>query len=164
MLEYSSPTMNRATGVYTETLVLMGLSRLHLELLGSHTNSYNGKVWTDSGHDLDYIMERSGVGFGIEVKNTFDYIPDGELVTKLEMCKHLGLVPLFIVRNRYSNQWVLTKTYGGLLYIFKSKMFPPGHNALVEKMWQEMRLPVAIWTDWPGQFYTTIESFIISRQ
>jgi hypothetical protein len=164
MAEYMSPVMTKATGDYAEMLTLMGLSRLKMDLVDKHTASYRGKTWTQSGSNLDLIMEKDGVGYVIEVKNTFDYIPDDELKDKLELCKYLGIVPLFIVRNRHANQWALTKSYGGLLYVFKSKIFPPGHEALVQRLWQEMRLPIAIWTDWPGQFYPTIDNFLYLNQ
>jgi hypothetical protein len=36
--------------------------------------------------------------YGVEIKNTPDYIPRAELHIKLAMCGHLGLVPLFVVR------------------------------------------------------------------
>jgi hypothetical protein len=49
---------------------------------------------------------------------------------------------------------------GGLLYIFKTKIFPPGQEPLVDRIWQQMRLPIDIWTDWHGQFYKTIAAFL----
>ena len=83
---------------------MMGLSRLHLDMVGRKSNSYRGKVWTESGHDLDFVMERAGKGYGVEVKNTFAYFPDKELEIKLKMCEYLELVPLFVVRHRHANQ------------------------------------------------------------
>ena len=162
--EYSSELISRATGGYAETLALLGLSRLGLDLLGRSTRSYRGKTWTESGHDLDFIMEKDGIGYGVEVKNTFDYMPSDELSIKLAMCRYLGLRPLFIVRIRHAIQWEQVKEAGGLLYVFKSKIFPPGQEPLVERLWRHMRLPVAIWTDWHPQFYNTIGEFIARRR
>jgi hypothetical protein len=160
IVEYATQSMNKATGDYAETLALMGLSRLHLDLVSRDSNSYRGKLWKESDHNLDFIMERADIGYGIEIKNTFDYFPDDELETKLRMCEYLGVLPLFIVRHRHSSQWFVTREHGGLLYIFKSKIFVPGQDALAQHIWQQMRLPVAVWNDWPGQFYTTIENFL----
>jgi hypothetical protein len=158
--EYSSQLISKATGDYAETLVLLGLIRLGLTLVGRNTRSYRGKTWSETGHDFDFIVEKDGSAYGIEVKNTFPYMPDDELEIKIAMCKHLGLRPLFIVRNRHAIQWDKMQEAGGLLYIFKSKILPPGHEPLRDRMWQQMRLPVAIWSDWHGQFYNTIAAFI----
>ena len=44
--------------------------------------------------------------------------------------------------------------------MFKTKILPPSQNALATEMWQLARLPVAVWNDWRGQFYTNLRSFI----
>ena len=44
------------------------------------------------------MFEYDGVLYGVEVKNTLDYIPVEELNVKLEMCDFLGFKPLFIMR------------------------------------------------------------------
>ena len=145
--EYSSQLMNRATGEYAETLALLGLSRLGLALVDRNTRSYRDRIWTESEHDLDFIVEKGGNGYGVEVKNTLSYMPADELDIKIAMCRYLGIRPLFIVRHRDKIQWDKMQEAGGLLYIFKSKIFPPGHEPLVERIWKQMRLPVAIWSD-----------------
>ncbi|MBI2913681.1 MAG: hypothetical protein HYY03_07150 [Chloroflexi bacterium] len=123
--QYSTESMNKATGVYAETLVDLGLTRLGLRRVGRKVRAYRDRAWTESEHDLDFIFEDSaGRGFGVEVKNTWDYMPADELITKLDMCHFLGLRPLFIVRNRHAIQWELVRQNGGLLYVFKSKIFP----------------------------------------
>jgi len=163
MSRYSSQQMNKATGDYAELLTLMGLSRLHLDLVSRNSNSYRGKVWTASGHDLDFVMERDGLAYGIEVKNTYNYFPDHELEIKLKMCEYLELVPLFVVRHRHAKQWTLTRQHRGLLDVFKSKILPPGQSVLAQEIWQQMRLPVTVWSDWPGQFYPAIAKFLQER-
>jgi len=156
--EYSSQLINKATGDYAETLVLLGLSRLHLSLVGRDTRQYRDRMWTQSDHNLDFIMEKDPVAYGIEVKNTFDYMPADEFATKLQMCQLLGIRPLFVVRSRDKIQWQQAKDAGGLIFMFKTKLFPPGQDALVQRIWQEMRLPVGILHDWRPSFYDTIRS------
>ena len=96
--QYSSEVMNKATGTYAETLTFLGLSRLHLDLIARNTREYNGVTWLETEHDHDFILERDGVGYGVEVKNTWKYFPAGELAIKLKMCNYLGIRPLFIAR------------------------------------------------------------------
>jgi len=161
--EYSSQLISKATGDYAETLALLGLRGLGLTLVDRNTRSYRHKTWTESEHDLDFVVEKDGRAYGVEVKNTLDYMPRDELDIKIALCQHLGIRPLFIVRNRDKIQWDKMQEAGGLLYIFKSKIFPPGQEPLVQRIWKEMRLPVAIWRDWHGQFYNTIADFINQR-
>lgn len=71
---------------------------------------------------------------GVEVKNTFDYMPNAELDAKLAMCQHLGLRPLFIVRNRDHNQLEKVRAGGGEIYMFKSKVLPPGFEDLAGRV------------------------------
>jgi len=158
--EYSSQVISKATGDYAETLALSGLRELHLTLVDRNARNYQGKTWTESDHDLDFIMEKEGIGYGIEVKNTLDYMPPTEFATKLKMCRYLGLRPLFIVRIRDKLQWDQTKKAGGLIYMFKTKVFPPGQDALIRRIWEQMRLPVTIWNDWPPAFHSTIGAFL----
>ncbi len=158
--EYSSETMSKACGDYAETLTLLGLRGLDLKLIGRNTRRYRDKEWVETQHDLDFIFERDGVGFGVEVKNTWNYMPNEELAIKLRMCEFLDIKPLFVVRNRHSRQWDDVKAAGGMLYKFQTKVFPPGQEALTRRIWQSMRLPVAVWHDWRGPFYTAIGSYV----
>ena len=157
---YSSPSMSRASGDYAEILVDLGLTRLGLHQAARNTRSYQGRTWEKTEHDLDFIFEGAAQAYGVEVKNTFDYIPNEELEIKLDICKHLGLIPLFVVRQRHSRQWDTAVAAGGMLHMFKTKILPPSQNALATEMWQLARLPVAVWNDWRGQFYTNLRSFI----
>ncbi|MCH8814159.1 MAG: hypothetical protein IH957_03545 [Chloroflexi bacterium] len=158
--EYAEETVSKAVGRYAETLVSFGLRALGLQIHSRNTNKYNGKAWSKSQHDLDFIVEGPNAAYGVEVKNTFDYMPMNEFSIKLDMCNELGLIPLFIVRSRDSIQWRDTRERHGLIYMFKSKIFPPGYDDLVSRMWQDMRLPVTIWDDWRPSFYDTLSSFL----
>jgi len=158
--EYSSDAINKATGDYAEILTDLGLTKLRFEVVSRNSREYRGQRWDATEHDLDFIAERQGVAFGVEVKNTWPYFPPDELAIKLRLCAHLGLRPLFIARHRHSGQYEAVRNAGGLLYIFKSKVFPPGQEELVRRIWRQMRLPVIVWNEWRPQFYTTIQSFI----
>jgi len=147
---YSSQALSDACGRYAETLVELVLTRLGLTRVGRNVKDYGNKIWMTTGHDLDFIFEDGdGQGYGVEVKNTFDYIPTEELRAKVAMCKYLGIIPLFIVRNRDAIQWEEVRAAGGRIFIFKSKIFPPGQEALVRRIWQEMRMPVVVRDEMP---------------
>jgi hypothetical protein len=76
------------------------------------------------------------------------------------MCTFLGLRPLFLVRSRHARQWDLVRNAGGMLFASKSKVFPPGMQSLVDRIWMGMRLPVIVWYDRRPQFYSTLQKWI----
>lgn len=95
---YADETVARACGRQAEVLFLNGLAMKGFVPKGENTNEYKGRKWTRTGHDLDFIIEKDNITCGCEVKNTFDHIDVAELYIKLDMCDHLGMKPLFIMR------------------------------------------------------------------
>jgi hypothetical protein len=95
---FSTADFGHALGYQGELMVDAGLGRLGLVEVARNANRYRDRQWTKTGEDLDRIVEAKGVGFGVEVKNTLDYIPRAEMRSKVEMCQELGIVPLFVVR------------------------------------------------------------------
>lgn len=160
LAEYSSDALNKATGDYAETLTLSALRAVHANQLARNAREHGGHFWTQTGHNLDFIVEKDGIAYGVEVKNTWEYFPSEELTAKLALCANLGLRPLFVARHRHSGQFNSVREAGGLLYIFKSKVFPPGQEALTKRIWQEMRLPVIVWHDFKPQFHQAVGDFM----
>ena len=83
--EYSDPNVGGAIGIHAELLVLEGFAKKQFLLLGRDTRSFNGRTWMDTDHDLDFIIEQGGRVYGVEVKNTLQYIEHDELTTKLSI-------------------------------------------------------------------------------
>lgn len=140
--EYADPNIGGALGLQGELLVLEGLARQQFLMLGRETRSYRANEWTRTEHDLDFVFERDGIGYGVEVKNTLGYMDHSELVTKVEMCQHLGLRPLFAVR-------MLPKTWinevikaGGFALIMGYQLYPWAHRDLAKRVRDTFGLPV----------------------
>jgi hypothetical protein len=66
---------------------------------GLDVNKYGGRVWSQSDHDLDFVFERDGRAYGIEVKNTLGYMDRIEFDTKIRLCRHLGIRPGYRRQN-----------------------------------------------------------------
>lgn len=122
---------------------------------GQDINKFRGKQWQRTGHNLDFIIERDGIIYGCEVKNTFDYIDKKELLIKLEMCDFFKIRPLFIMRFSPKTYNYLIIQQSGYVMIFESQIYPFGHEDLVQKLKRHLKLPV----DCPG----AIPSGIIER-
>ncbi len=139
--QFSAHDVSRSNGDNAEALVLDGFARNQFLMLGRETNAYKGVVWNDTEHDLDFIFARDGRVYGIEVKNRLQYMNRDLFEIKIEMCKHLDIVPVFVVRM-FPNSWIqdLNKV-GGFALILKYQLFSPLLKDLAALMRDRLNLP-----------------------
>jgi hypothetical protein len=95
---YSNAASDGTLGLQGEHLVLAAFAREQYVLTGEATRTHEGKEWTETEHNLDFIFQKNGVSYGIEVKNTLGYLDIEEFVTKVRLCAYLGITPVFAVR------------------------------------------------------------------
>jgi len=140
--EYADPNMGAALGRYGELMVLEGFAKKKFLLTGQGTAEHAGKKWTRTGHNLDFIFERDGRAYGIEVKNILPYMRQDEFRIKIEICREIGVIPVFAVR-------MLPKTWinelvqkGGFALIMKWQLYPFTHKDLARRVAKEFGLPV----------------------
>lgn len=142
---FSEPTLTRAIGLYAEGQFLVALASRGFTCYGRDVREYRGRQWTKTEHDLDFIIERDGVVYGCEVKNTWSYIPREELQLKVRMCETLGIRPHFIMRYApKSYLWEDLRPHGGTWTIFKGQVYPLGQERLVERIRQELGLDAVV--------------------
>jgi hypothetical protein len=139
---YSSPAVSGTLGDQGEMLVLEGFARRGFILKGRGKNQNGEKRWIGSNHDLDFIFERDGVGYGVEVKNTLGYMDHNELKLKIDMARTLGVKPVVAARM-LPGLWIqeLARA-GGYGMILKYQLYPLAHVAIAQEIRQEMALPV----------------------
>jgi hypothetical protein len=157
--QYSAPNISEATGDQAEFWCLFLFKSNSFDVIGRNTKEYKGTVWTRTDNDLDFIVEKDGIAYGVEVKNWFPYVDDDLYDVKLEICAHFGIIPLFFFRMASYDQLRKAARQGGTILIFKSKIFPPGNHQLVRNIWNLMRLPVSIWSDVPVSITRRLLSF-----
>lgn len=141
---YANSTITRANGKWCEKLVEYMFRLNGFEILERDENKFQGKKWTKTREDLDFIIGKDYIPYGVEVKNTLPYMERDEFSNKIEMCKHLGLVPLWILRNAPEVQFNTMKANSGFILAFKSQIYPYGQEPLTKEIWQRMRLPVTV--------------------
>jgi hypothetical protein len=140
--EYGSPNICAAMGLHGEQMILAGFAKKQFILLGHNTRTFRDRQWTASEHNLDFIFERDGRVYGVEVKNTLSYMDGKEFEIKIRLCETLGITPVFVVR-------MLPKTWtyelirrGGYAMILKYQLYPWTHVELARRVARELGLPV----------------------
>ena len=146
---YSDPIITRAIGSYAETLFSFLFRVYNFTIVGCNVNEYKRNKWIETEHNLDFIIEKDGISYGVEVKNTLPYMEEEEFNIKIKMCEYLNIPPLWVLRYAPGTQFEAMKKAGGFIVVFKTQIYPPGQEPLVKEMWGLMRLPVSVWKDIP---------------
>lgn len=137
--KYSSADVAKMLGRQLESLVRNQLLISQFEIVGEHTNKYDGKKWTKTAHNLDFIAKKRGKNLviGVEVKNTLSLMEPDEIDTKIDICRHLGIVPVFAVR--WNKPYIhCVQKQGGFTWIFKTQIFPFGQEKLVKQLYSRL--------------------------
>ena len=122
--QFSEPTVTSAIGARLEDLTLEGFARNQFVLASRNTRQYRDRIWKATNHDMDFIFERDGLAVGIECKNALSYIDADELQTKLALCDHLGISPVFVVRTMPKNWIEDIRQHGGFTLMLSWWLFP----------------------------------------
>jgi hypothetical protein len=70
---YADPVITRAVGNWCEKLIEIMFKLNDFEILGRHSNEFQGKKWTKTNQNLDFIVGKEWIAYGVEVKNTLPY-------------------------------------------------------------------------------------------
>ncbi len=139
IIEYAN--LSRAIGAHAEMLFDAAFGAVGFRTVARDVKSFEGREWTGTDHNLDRIIERDGIYYGEEIKNTLDYIPLTELDIKLEMCRVLKLRPLFVMRWAAKSYVFKIKEAGGYGFLFGKQLYPFGQEGLMKKV-AALGLPV----------------------
>jgi len=140
--EFSRRPFLEAIGLHGEAMFDAALPKAGFLPRAHDVREFGGKKWTHTEHDLDRVYERDGIFYGLEIKNTLPYIPREELTIKLEMCKTLGLRPLFIARMHPKSYIEEIRQQGGYGMPFKHQLYPFGYGAFAKRVRDGLGLPV----------------------
>ncbi len=140
--EYSDSNIGGALGLQAEALILEGFASIECLMKGRDVREYEGRSWTETEHNLDFIFEKDGEAYGVEVKNTLGYMDRVEFETKIRLCRHLDIRPVFAARmlpKTWINEVVAA---GGFALILKYQLYPWSHRELAKRVRAELDLPV----------------------
>ncbi|MBI4332025.1 MAG: hypothetical protein HY673_12155 [Chloroflexi bacterium] len=137
-------------GKHLQFLFKSELRANQFAILCQDCNEFQGKKWTETEHDLDFIASHQrGFSVGVECKNTLPNIPKNEFDLKIRMCHYLGIKPVFVVR--WLPQSYIYDAYqeGGFCLLFETQAYPWGYNAMAKKNAQSFDLPVLVMPELP---------------
>jgi hypothetical protein len=155
--EYGDPNIGAALGLHGESMVLEGFARSQFLMLARDAKEFEGREWITSEHNLDFIFQKDGKVYGVEVKNTLGDMEYDELDAKIRICEHLKIKPVFVVRMAPKTWVEEMRKRGGFTLILKYQLYPWSHRDLAKKVARELGLPV----DAPRRLYDgTMKRFV----
>ena len=137
-----NPEFTHAIGRHGELMFDAALGRFGFRAEAKDAKTWNDLTWTETNHNLDRIITRDGLAYGVEIKNTQNYISRDELRLKLRICQYLELIPLFIMRFAPKSYMYEIITSGGFGLLFEEQIYPWGHGALLNEARQQLLLKV----------------------
>ena len=154
--EFSDPVFTHALGHYGELLADAGCAHIGFRIVQRKVREVDGKRWTESNHDLDRLIQRDGVRYGVEIKNQLGYIDQTEFQKKLAMCLHFGVRPMFIARMMPRNCINEVVRGGGFTLILANQHYPLMADGLAKRVRERLNLPVLSISELPD---TTLRRF-----
>lgn len=157
--EFSNPDFTRAVGHHGELLIKSAFARTGFQVRQQKVTAVDGKAWIESGHDLDFLIERDGIRYGVEVKNQLGYIDQDELEIKLAMCERFGVRPMFCVRVMPANYFYDIIIKGGYVLVTQNQNYPLLAGDLARRVRKTLSLPVAVIQRLPNSALARFEKF-----
>jgi len=136
------PEFARAIGRHGELMFDAALGRFGFRAEAKDAKSWNDRIWRETNHNLDRIITRDGLVYGVEIKNTQNYISREELRLKISLCQYLKLIPLFIMRFAPKSYMYEIIQSGGFGLLFEEQIYPFGHTALLNEARKNLLLKV----------------------
>lgn len=140
--DFSEPKFTRAVGHHAELLLDSSIAYTGFRVSAKNVQSWGGRQWLETNHDLDRVIERDGRSYGIEVKNQLGYIDQTEFEVKLRMCRFLGLRPLFVTRMMPANYVNDLVRAGGFSLMLGDVLYPLMADDLAKRVRERLKLPV----------------------
>lgn len=123
-------------------LVDAGFGFAGFRILDKKVQRVGKRRWVKTNHDLDRLIERDGIRYGVEVKNQLGYIDQTEFQTKMKMCEHLGVRPMFVARMLPKNYMNEIQEAGGFGLLLEQQHYPLMVEDFAREVRNELKLPV----------------------
>ncbi|MEM3713300.1 MAG: hypothetical protein QXR97_07180 [Thermoproteota archaeon] len=142
-------TEGGVAAAHAEELFLDGMSTLNFNCLGRDVSEFRGRKVASSGSgpppNIDFVMEKNGITYGVDIKNWIKYERDTVLKVKqkVDVAIQLNLVPFIIAR--YVDDDTMYREIikrGGLVYRFWDLLIPSSFYSLAAQARDLLGYPV----------------------
>lgn len=143
-------TAHAPAGAHAESLFEKAFLELNFEILKRDASEFRGRkvkarVKGKQLPDLDFIIEKDKVIYGVDIKNwiKYEYATRTEVKKKVSLALDLGVVPFIIARyvdKETIYQEVVLK--GGICYPYLTLLVPPTFESLAEEAGSVLGYPI----------------------
>ncbi|MHA1581654.1 MAG: hypothetical protein ACTSYM_04030 [Candidatus Baldrarchaeia archaeon] len=91
-------------------------------------------------NDIDFVAEKDGVEYGVEIKNDLGY-PD-DLYWKFRVAAELNLIPMIIARWLNPAQINLIPKLGGVYIVYKDAIYSTTYKEAIDRIRSILNLPI----------------------
>ena len=128
-------------GFYAQKLWVKAFRELDFNILGEDKDEFDGNTSSVEG-DIDVIVERDGVVFGVEVKNGLSYPTD--IRKKFRIAAELKTIPFFVARALSWGDRKWLPANGGLMKLYDVSIFSPDCPKKVQECIKTLGLPIFV--------------------
>jgi hypothetical protein len=146
---FSTEDFSRGLGRHGEQMLDAALPRIGFVRMARDVRTYNGRTWTETGHDLDRIYQYQDLTFSTEIKNRLSYMDLEDIQTKIRICRYLRVTPFFVVRMFPKSYFDHVYREGGITLILGHQLYPHGQHRFALEVKKTLELPV----DCPPEIY-----------
>ena len=133
-------TAQAPAGFHAEDLFQNAFISLGFNILGRDVSEFKGKVVSGiqgkTLPDLDFVIEKDNVIYGVDVKNWIRYERDSrfDIIRKVSLAKQLDIVP-FIVARYVDRDTMYTEIIekGGICYPYQMLLIPSTYESLARE-------------------------------
>jgi hypothetical protein len=122
--------ISREAGFHAQALWRDAFKSLGYEIIKENASENAGRKASIEGN-IDFIAEKAGLQFGVEVKNELSY-PD-DLAKKFQIAAELGTIPVFVVRKVSPTAYQNLKKFGALVKIYETAIFNLEYEPMVKR-------------------------------
>ena len=130
--------MAGCAGFHAQYLWRDAFADLGYRILKEDVSEFEGKKV--EGGDIDFVAEKDGVRFGVEVKNGLEYPND--LGNKVRVAIELGTIPVMVVRRVAWDVYANLKKYGVLTKIYETCIMPSSYESVVAECVEVLGMPL----------------------
>jgi len=112
----------------------------NVESIGGIREFKGRKVRDEIGKDLDFIVMKDGIAYGVEIKNRLSY-PD-DLFWKIIVAADLEVIPMIIARWLNPSQVRAIPETGGVYIVYKTAIYSSNLRSIVEEARELLGYPI----------------------